>query len=68
VDSQTVINLKFNTLVFFTFPEHESKFESPPTRKRKKADKRLEDIWSRKTENSVMFIYVLNLIFIYSCL
>ena len=35
---QAVINLQFNTLVFFTFPEKQSNFESPPTRKDEKAD------------------------------
>jgi len=68
LDIQAVINLQVNTLVFFTFPEKGSNFESPPTRKNEEADKSLEDIWSRKTEGSVMFVYVLNLILIYSCL
>jgi hypothetical protein len=68
LDIQAVINVQFNTLVFFTFPEKESNFDSPPTRKNEGADGCLEEIfWSRKTERSVMFVYVLKLMFIYSC-
>jgi len=41
---QAVINLQFNTLVFFTFPEKQSDFESHPTRKNEETDKCLEAI------------------------
>jgi hypothetical protein len=52
-----------NTVIcwyFVTFPEKGLGFEPTPARKDEKAGRSVEDIWPRKTENSVMFICVLN--------